>query len=155
MTPRIVAVLAVQWGYHGDVASRWFDINPYNHSGQRLIRLIGHDDFKVTNACPDIVYRAAQQGTPDPAWLRANLTALQPSVVLVCGAVAQATFDRTMVPKGTHVFKLPHPAARMWSKQMIERWAKRIQRVTLVQEVRREGVHRGGSVSSRYRSNRV
>ena len=125
---RVVVVLAVQWGYPGDTVARWFHINPYNHSGRRLIRLIGHGAFKVTNACPDIVYRADQQGTPDEAWLRHNLKSLRPAVVLVCGRVAQATFERGMVPAGTKVFKLPHPAARTWTKQMIEQWSRRIQR---------------------------
>lgn len=128
---RIVVVLAVQWGYPGDKVSRWFRINPFNHSGQRLYRLIGHFDFLVTNACPDIVYRADQQGTPDPRWLRRNLRALRPQVVLVCGAVAQATFERDMVPASTKVFKLPHPAARTWTKALITGWSRRIQRVTL------------------------
>jgi uracil-DNA glycosylase len=125
---RIVVVLAVQWGYPGDTVARWFHPNPYNHSGGRLIRLIGHGAFKMTNACSDIVYRATQQGTPDPAWLRRNLRALRPDVVLVCGKVAQATFERGMVGKAAKVFKLPHPAARTWSKRMIEQWAKRIQK---------------------------
>jgi len=128
MVKRVVAVLAVQWGYPGDRVCRWFYPNPYNHSGGRLIKLIGHAGFTMTNACSDIVYRAAQQGTPDPAWLRANLKALRPDVVLVCGAVAQGTFKRDMVPKGARVFKLPHPAARTWSRRLIEQWSKRIQR---------------------------
>lgn len=125
---RVVVVLAVQWGYPGDPVVRWFTPNPYNHSGGRLIKLIGHGAFKMTNACPDIVYRADQQGTPDPAWLRRNLQALQPEVVLVCGRVAQDTFKRDMVAKGARVFSLPHPAARTWTKAMIAQWARRIQR---------------------------
>lgn len=128
---RIVAVLAVQWGYPGDQVEPWFHINPINHSGRRLIKLVGHGGFKVTNACPDIVYRADQQGTPDPAWLRHNLRCLRPDVVLVCGSVAQATFERDMVGPRTKVFKLPHPAARTWSKALIAQWAKRLQRVTV------------------------
>lgn len=125
---RIVVVLAVQWGYPGDPVTRWFHINPYNHSGRRLIRLIGHDEFKVTNACPDIVFRASDQGTPSARWLRDNLKALRPDVVLVCGKVANSTFKRGMVGKAVRVFKLPHPAARNWTKQLIERWSHRIQR---------------------------
>jgi uracil-DNA glycosylase len=124
----IVVVLAVQWGYPGDKPERWFHINPYNHSGRRLIGLIGHWDFKVTNACSDIVFRASDRGTPDSKWLRANLRVLRPRLVLVCGSVAQSTFERSMVDADTRVLRLPHPAARTWTKAMIKRWAKRIQR---------------------------
>lgn len=126
---KIVAVLAVQWGFPGDRVSRYFRINPYNHSGKRLIRIIGHRQFIVTNACSDIAYSAAQQGTPDPEWLRANLATLAPDVVLVCGSVAQATFKRNMVPKGCKVLKMMHPAARTWSARDIEQARKRVHRV--------------------------
>lgn len=124
----IVAVLDVQWG--GNRAERWFQINPYNHSGKRLIKLVGHDDFVVTNACPQCVENANGRGTPDAAWLADNLRALKPRVVLVCGNVAQATFAPGMVPKGAKVFKLPHPAARTWTKAEIASWSKRIQKHT-------------------------
>ncbi len=126
----VVVVLAVQWGYRGDRVARWFAPNPYNHSGGRLIKLIGHGNFLMTNACSDIVYTASQQGTPDACWLRCNLKVLRPAVVLVCGKVACATFKRGMVGKATKVFRLPHPAARTWSKATLARWAKRIQRHT-------------------------
>lgn len=125
---KIVAVLAVQWGYPGDAVEPWFTINPYNRSGNRLIQLIGHFNFIVTNACSDIVYSASTQGTPNPAWLRANLRALKPSHLLLCGAVAQATFHRDMVAKGTRIVKLPHPAARTWSKASIAAAQHKIRR---------------------------
>lgn len=127
---RIVVVLAVQWGMPGDVASRWFRINPWNHSGKRLYRLIGHGVFKVTNACKELVHRASDQGTPDAAWLRSNLKVLRPDIVLVCGNVAQSTFKRDMVPESALVFRLPHPAARTWTKKQIESWARRLQKHT-------------------------
>lgn len=128
---RIVVVLEVQWGYPGDRPLRWFYINPFNHSGRRLIQLVGHMAFKVTNACSDIVYSARDRGTPDPAWLRANLKALRPDLVIVAGKVATATFHRSMVPAATRVLKMPHPAARTWSKALIAKWARRIQSVKL------------------------
>jgi hypothetical protein len=124
---RIVAILAVQWGYPGDRVRPWFRINPYNHSGRRLIQIIGHTRFMVTNACPQLVCRASQQGTPDALWLQNNLSQLAPELVLVCGKVAQATFKRDMVGPGVRVLKLPHPAARTWTKRDIARWAKRVQ----------------------------
>lgn len=115
---RIVVVLAVQWGYPGDKVARWFKINPYNHSGRRLIDLIGHDDFTVTNACSQIVYRATDQGVPDRDWLRRNLKALRPQIVLVCGKVAQQTFEDDMAPRAK-VLYMQHPAARMWTRAML------------------------------------
>lgn len=126
---RIIVVLAVQWGYPGDKPLRWFQISDLNHSGKRLIKLIGHNYFYVTNARSDIVYRASDQGTPDWTWLACNLKALNPDVILVCGSVAQATFHRNMVHKGAHVIELPHPAARNWTKAKIESARRRIARV--------------------------
>jgi hypothetical protein len=125
----IVVVMAVQWGYPGDRVQRWFRINPANHSGARLIRLIGHGDFFVTNACRDIVYNASEQGTPDPEWLARNLKALEPDVVIVCGKVAGSTFHAEMVPTATHIIHIPHPAARMWSKKLMARYTKLLQGV--------------------------
>jgi hypothetical protein len=125
---RIVAILEVQWG--GRRASRWFQINPYNHSGKRLIQLIGHDRFDVTNACPECVSDANGRGKPDPVWLRTNLRLMNPDVVIVCGRVARETFKRNMVHDDAQVIHIPHPAARTWTKNAIKRTAKRIQRFT-------------------------
>ena len=125
----IVVILEVQWG--GRKASRYFQINPYNFSGARLIKLVGHDDFLVTNACPECVSTARGRGKPDAEWLAANLAMLTPNVVIVCGRVARATFKRRMVPRGAKVFHIAHPAARTWTKAALSRTAKRIQRFTL------------------------
>jgi hypothetical protein len=122
--PRIVAVLEVMWGTPGRY--RAFRINPLNASGARLIRLIGHNKFLVTNACPDGVMRATERGRPDAEWLRANLKALRPDVLLVCGTVAQATFAHDMAPRAK-VLHMPHPAARNWSRQRLAAWRRRIQ----------------------------
>lgn len=112
---KIVAVLEVMWADYGDPPLRWFRINPYNRSGQRLISIVGHRNFTVTNSCPDVVYSAASRGIPSKSWLRANLKALAPDVVLVCGRVAAATFEADMCP-GARVVPMMHPAARAWSK---------------------------------------
>jgi hypothetical protein len=124
---RIVVVLEVMWGLPGDLPCRWFRINPYNFSGARLIKLIGHSNFLVTNACPDVAYNANGRGTPDAGWLAHNLAKLQPEVLLVCGRVAQATFKPHMVASRTKVISLPHPAARNWSKARIKRAQRRVQ----------------------------
>jgi hypothetical protein len=127
--PRIVAVLDVQWG--GRRADRWFEINPRNHSGSRLIKMIGHDRFLVTNACAECVGNASGRGKPDATWLGDNLRQLRPEVVLVCGNVAKQTFKRSMVAKDTKVIYMPHPAARTWTKAALAAWTKRIQRHTM------------------------
>jgi hypothetical protein len=121
----IVVILEVMWGLPGDSPRRWFKINPFNHSGKRLIKIIGHSRFTVTNACPDVVHSAKGRGKPDPSWLAANLKTLNPSLVIVCGRVARDTFKRGMVSKDAKVLYLPHPAARTWSKQSIERARRR------------------------------
>lgn len=123
---RVVAVLEVQWGPY---PTPYFRINPYNFSGARLIKLVGHGNFYVTNACPGVVATAKGRGKPCAAWLAGNLARLQPAVVLVCGRVARATFKRSMVGKAAKVLYLPHPAARTWTKQAIKRTSKRIQRI--------------------------
>lgn len=128
---RIVVILAVQWGYEGDTVERWFQINPLNHSGKRLINIIGHNDFIVTNACRDIVFDARDQGTPDPAWLRGNLRTLDPHIVIVCGTVANATFERDMVSKGCKVITMPHPAARTWTKAAIAATTTKVRRAIM------------------------
>lgn len=128
---RIVAVLNVQWGIPGDRVLRWFKINPLNRSGARLISIIGHRNFYVTNACCDIVYSPSGKGTPSERWLARNLGDLNPDVVLVCGSVAQATFQTNMVDvarKRVRVIKLPHPAARNWTKASIKTARRRVAR---------------------------
>lgn len=125
---KIVVVLEVMWGMPGDPPRRWFRINPYNHSGRRLINIIGRSDFIVTNACPDVVYSAKGRGKPDADWLARNLAALKPDVLLVCGRVAHTTFKYSMVPSSTEVIALPHPAARNWSKAKIVQAQRVIQK---------------------------
>lgn len=125
---KIVVVLEVMWGLRGDPPLRWFNINPYNHSGRRLIDIVGHSDFQVTNSCPDVVYSASSRGTPDPEWLRRNLRVLQPDLVLVCGRVANATFKPDMVRRDAKVIVMQHPAARTWSRAKIVAAQRRVQK---------------------------
>ncbi len=124
---KIVVVLEVMWGLRGDRPRRWFEINPYNHSGRRLISLVGHEHFVVTNACPDVVYSATGRGTPSKKWLQANLGFLQPDVLLLCGNVAQSTFEEFMAPNAK-VLRLMHPAARTWSMESIKKAKRQISR---------------------------
>lgn len=120
----IVVVLEVAWNGIREVnGPRWFRINPLNLSGRRLINLIGHRNFVVTNACPGEVVSPDDHGTPSEAWLRENLGMIQEALgielLLVCGAVATKTFKRDMVPDHINVMHLKHPAARDWTKEQI------------------------------------
>ena len=121
-----VVVLDSQWGpLARAIAPRFFTINERNHTGKRLHGWLAaqYPQFVVTNACPGIVDHATKHGTPSKEWLGENMRYLKkrlnPELVLVCGAVARATYDRADVD-GSRIIELPHPAARTWSKQGIE-----------------------------------
>jgi hypothetical protein len=130
---KVVAVLESMWdwrqmtsraGYRE--APRSFRINPQNYSGKRLYRIVGDADLHVTNACRELQWSADQHGTPDPVWLKENLGLLAPfDVLLVCGKVAQATYDRCGF-EFDEAIRMPHPAARMWTKAMIAEMAERV-----------------------------
>lgn len=120
---RVVAVLDSMWdGRPGQrQAPRSFRINPLNHSGKRLYRIVGQAaDLEVTNACREVGETADHHGTPDPAWLRENLERLAPfDVLLVCGKVAQAAYERSGHEfEGT--IRMPHPAARNWTHAALD-----------------------------------
>lgn len=115
----IVAILDTAWGR----GARWFRINPRNHSGRVLNRLVAPSPFVVTNACPDIVAHPGEHGTPDATWLRTNLSLIENrflegiTLVLVCGRVATSVFEPSMVR--APVIHMDHPAARRWSEERI------------------------------------
>lgn len=108
---------ATSAGYR-ERAPRFFDINPNNHTGRWLHKwLRGFDEFKVTNACPQLVSSAKGRGKPCKEWVRENLQLLSPfDVLLVCGKVAQETYSR-LSAGNARVIEMPHPAARFWSNQ--------------------------------------
>lgn len=119
-----VAVLEVQWGPWRRAAP-WFKINPLNFTGKRLYWFLGHDDLLVTNACPQIVDSPRGKGKPDAQFLYRNLCAMAPfQVLLVCGRVAQKTWEAIAEPVGTTSFRtvyIPHPAARAaWSRRRLD-----------------------------------
>jgi hypothetical protein len=128
----IVALLESMWGWRGctdagdEVA--YFRINPDNHSGGRLYRMVGDHNLLVTNSCRQCQATANDHGTPDPAWVRANLTFLaseKMDLLLVCGKVAGETYERSgfQFPK---VIFMDHPAARRWSNAKMAAVAKQI-----------------------------
>lgn len=122
---KIVAILDTMWALRAGRAPRWFRINPRNHSGRRLIQIIGSANFVVTNACPQMVTSASAHGTPDAGWLRENLVRLDPDLTLVCGRVAQRTFSQNMLRADAKFIEMPHPAARL-SSIAIGEWRERV-----------------------------
>ena len=124
---KAAAILETMWGDPGK-APGWFRISPYNFTGRRLYWLLGHHDLWVTNACREQVANARQHGTPDPEWLASNLKRLRFDLLLVCGRVAQRTFNACGYrPPKCRIIEMPHPAARIWTKADLERWRQLIQ----------------------------
>ena len=134
--PLVVAVLESMWDWRGmtsgagyDRAPPHFVINRDNFSGRRLYRIVGDGPrLLVTNACPQLVTRASEHGTPDPDWLRANLKELEGfSMLLLCGKVAQKTFrDTEIIYPKDRTIEMMHPAARMWTNKMLDEATARV-----------------------------
>jgi hypothetical protein len=125
---KALVVLETMWGGNGGRAPRFFRINPNNFSGRRLYKLLGHDDFYVTNACPQYVENANRHGTPNPEWLATSLQRLTYDLLLLCGRIAQETYDQCGYTPKCVILRMPHPAARMWTKQMLQEWQERLKK---------------------------
>ena len=124
---QVLVVLETMWGGSGN-APGLFRINPLNHSGSRLLQLIGHDNFWVTNACREYVEDASQHGKPDPVRLVVNLKRLDYKVLLLAGKVAQKTFDDCGYAPKCKILRMMHPAARTWTRVLIEQWKQKLER---------------------------
>ena len=124
---RAAVVLETMWGNPG-WAPGWFHINQQNYTGRRLHWLLGHEDFWVTNACPQQVANATQHGRPDPAWLAHNLQRRAYDLLLVCGRVAQATYAHCGYVPPCRVVYIAHPAARTWTRAQLDECQQLIQR---------------------------
>jgi len=133
----VVAVLDTMYDWRGQTsgagyrqAPRYFRINRHNFTGKRLYKLVGDNKLLVTDACKELVNGPNDHGTPDPVWLYENiviLNKLRPiDILLICGKVAQKTFAEilSMVddPRLSRikVMEIPHPAARTWTKEMLQ-----------------------------------
>jgi hypothetical protein len=123
---RCLAVLETMWGGSGK-APGIFRINPDNFTGRRLYWFLGHKDLWVTNACRELVSNARLHGTPDPEWLSTNLKRLSYDLLLVCGKVAQQTFEKCGVRPPGRILLMPHPAARTWTRASLGHWQKVVQ----------------------------
>jgi hypothetical protein len=125
----VLAILDTMWGDFAGRAPRSFKINPLNHSGRRLYKLVGNEArLFVANSCPKMTNHANKHAKPDPKWLAKTLSRVKASVILVCGRVARRTFrqSRFRPPAGVRVLRIPHPAARTWTKGKIRRISRRI-----------------------------
>lgn len=130
--PPAVAVLPEMWDWsdlptsagYKETAPPWFKINPHNVVGGRLYNWLGHDRLLVTNVCSELASSAKGRGKPNPTWLQTNLEAIRDkwgiSQLLVCGNVAQSTFECVPVDFGCRVLFLPHPAARSWTARSLQ-----------------------------------
>lgn len=128
---QVCALLESMWGWGGyntagEEAPRFFRINPDNHSGKRLYRICGDVNLIVTNSCRTVQLSASHHGTPDPAYVRENFKRAQLDgcdLFLICGKVAQATFEASFQPYNrlqfNHIY-MDHPAARRWSNATID-----------------------------------
>jgi hypothetical protein len=122
----VIALLESMWGWGGyndagEEAPRFFRINPDNFSGRRLYRMVGPSvNLLVTNSCRIVQPSAKNHGTPDPAWVAANLKSAEPfDLLLVCGKVAQETYDAAGL-QYLNVIRMDHPAARRWSNAKLD-----------------------------------
>jgi hypothetical protein len=119
---KIVALLDSMWTRENGPAPRYFRISADNHSGRRLYELCGHHRLLVTNSCSETQLHANAHGTPEPDWVAANLRFLaseRMDVLLVCGRVAQQTYDRCGFAF-PNTLRIDHPAARRWTRAAIE-----------------------------------
>lgn len=145
--PGCIAILETMWGWCGleRDRTRWFTINENNHTGKRLYWFLGHSNLVVTNACPQTVGSANDHGTPCPKWLGENLRSLHamkvPDLILVCGKVARQTFDlMDSLQTSARIVVIPHPAARMWTREALDETQIVIQKQTDDVEVRFDGI---------------
>jgi hypothetical protein len=131
----VVALLDSMWNWCGSEqeATRYFRINPDNHSGRRLYRLIGDHKLLVTNSCKELCASANHHGKPDPLWVADNLRFLETQgmdLLLVCGKVAKETYAASGYSFPRVLF-MDHPAARRWTTAAIESTASRISELLL------------------------
>ena len=134
----IVALLESMWGWRGyneagEESPRYYRINRNNFSGRRLYRLCGDHLLLVTNSCRMVQASANEHGTPDPEWVRGNLEFLKSEkihLLLLCGKVAQETYDRSGF-EFENIIRMDHPAARRWTNEALDFTKAQIEAVAL------------------------
>lgn len=125
---KIVALLESMWGwrgYHdeGEEAPRFYRINPENFSGRRLYRICPpQSKLIVTNSCRMVQRSANHHGNPDPVYVAENLGLAHldgADLFLICGRIAQETFDKAGL-NFPNVIRMDHPAARRWTNEKLD-----------------------------------
>lgn len=144
MKPICLAVLDTMWTGTYEQAPKLFTINRYNTSGRRLYSLTTGWQLITTNSCQYTAKSATEHGRPSPEWLGSNICEAilrfgTVNLLLVCGEVAKQTYAQVPAIEGVqYVMEIPHPAARMWSREMLEKTQQEIHMVLLRQSVRRK-----------------
>jgi hypothetical protein len=130
-----LVILDTAWG--PSQLKKLFLINTEgNKSGRLLKRIMDTPYILVCNACETTTKHACLHGEPDVGHLAGcvheALTRF-PAIktFLVAGKVAQETFDemvQTILPLGAalrcaefRILRIPHPAARFWTHDMMDR----------------------------------
>jgi hypothetical protein len=102
----------------GERAPWWWYPLDSTLSSKRLVRMFG-EDILCINSCPLIVSRADEHGVPNPQYVEFLLRRLDAqgpiSTLLVCGAVAKATFRLSRYKTYAKIVIMPHPAWRAWT----------------------------------------
>lgn len=121
--PLSIVILEVMWGAP-DGARTLFQINPKNHSGRRLYKIMP-GRFLVGDACPGIVASPNMRGVPSVEHLESVFDyaigrGYTLPVVVIGGKIARATFEAMPHKPGIkRVMFMPHPAARaFWTKEI-------------------------------------
>jgi hypothetical protein len=73
---------------------------------------------------------ASHRGTRDAVRLERNLRGVSSDLLLICGKVAQATYEETDwdPPASTKAYYMKHPASRNWTNEEIEETAAQLQK---------------------------
>jgi hypothetical protein len=89
-----------------------FKINPYNHSGKRLYKLI-EDDFWVTNSSSILSGGGAKSYSGiDVKFLQRAIDKFDWDLIIICGNQAKKAFFMCEYLKEARLLFIPHPAAR-------------------------------------------
>lgn len=140
-----IAILDTMWGSAG-AAPHWFHINPDNVSGRRLYKLTQthYGNIVVVNSCREQVGHSRHHGAPDPRWLLRSLRdvpkAWRMGILLVCGKVAQKTFEEIAHEWSGPVYYMMHPASRSWTKANIKRTQREIDQMYRKRKRRTVGI---------------
>jgi hypothetical protein len=107
--------------HHGTLAPLWWHPGDSSVSSRNLRKMLPPGfSLLCINSCPYIVEGANAHGRPEPMYVAELLRRLVPyDVLLVCGAIAKATFRASPYKGYAPVLFIHHPAWRAWSASLI------------------------------------